>query len=181
MSMPSTSMPSTSMRTDSSRSSRRRRWSPLVRVEGRSMLPTLRPGRVLVTRPPVGRLRVGDVVVIAAPDGGRLVKRLAAGPGDVVRMGAGRLSVNGPPPSGAYIETWRVPSGQWFVVGDNVAESDDSRVWRQPFVPATAITGVALGLRRKASRPAAAPSGSRPRPIQARRADGRRLRETGGA
>lgn len=109
------------------------------------MLPTLRPGRVLLTRPVSGRLRVGDIVVIAAPDGGRLVKRLVAGPGDLVRMGAGRLSVNGPRPAGAHVETWRVPAEHWFVVGDNLAESDDSRVWRQPYVSSRAIIGVAVG------------------------------------
>lgn len=109
------------------------------------MLPTLRPGRVLLTRPVSGRLRVGDIVVIAAPDGGRLVKRLVAGPGALVRMGAGRLSVNGPRPEGAHVETWRVPAEHWFVVGDNLAESDDSRVWRQPYVSSRAIIGVAVG------------------------------------
>lgn len=115
------------------------------------MQPTLRAGQVLLTRPVGRRIAVGDVVVLAAAAPVPLcVKRVAAGPGDVVELEAGRLYVNDRPwdgrprVAGARVQTWRVPNGHYFVVGDNLRESTDSRVWPQPFVPASRISGVAV-------------------------------------
>jgi len=124
------------------------RWTPLVRIRGRSMQPTLAAGQVLLTRPARGRLAIGDVVVATTPAGARIVKRIAAAPGDVVTVEAGRLAVNGQPRdgqprlAGAHVQTWHVPPGHYFLVGDNLQASDDSRVWPQPFVAASRISGV---------------------------------------
>ena len=127
------------------------RWTPLVRIRGRSMQPTLAPGQLLLTRPAGRAVAVDDIVVVTAAPGTLCVKRVAAGPGDVVELEAGRLSVNGCPWSGppggagARVQTWRVPDSHYFLVGDNLRESDDSRVWPEPFVAASRISGVALG------------------------------------
>lgn len=116
------------------------------------MLPTLTHGQVLFTRPARGPIAVGDVVVFTAAIGGLYVKRIAGMPGDIVTLEAGRLYVNGrawdggPRTTGAHVERWRVPDGHCFMVGDNLKESDDSRVWREPFVALARIGGV--GLRR---------------------------------
>ena len=86
-------------------------------VEGRSMLQAYKPGdRLLVEgityrrRPP----RVGEVVVVTQPAAmGRLdLKRIAAGPGAEVTVGGA------PDFLGA---------DEWYVVGDNLDESTDSR------------------------------------------------------
>jgi signal peptidase I len=128
------------------------RWIPFVRICGRSMLPTLAHGQVLLTRPVRGRVAAGDVVVLSAATGRLYVKRIAALPGDVVTLGAGRLYVNGrswdggPHAAAAYVARWHVPPGHCFVVGDNPHESDDSRVWREPFVALARIAGVAVRL-----------------------------------
>lgn len=127
------------------------RWIPVLRVKGRSMLPTLTDGQVLVMRPARGRIAQRDIVVFAAADRRLYVKRIAGMPGDVVTLEAGRLYVNGrawdgsPRVVGVHVEQWRVPEGHCFVVGDNPRESDDSRVWREPFVALARIGGVALG------------------------------------
>ena len=126
------------------------RWTPLVRIRGRSMQPTLAPGQLLLTRPAGRAVAVDDIVVVTTTPGTLCVKRVAAGPGDVVDLEAGALYVNGRPWTGrsggvgARVETWRVPPGHYFLVGDNLRESDDSRVWPQPFVAASRISGVAL-------------------------------------
>jgi signal peptidase I len=115
------------------------------------MQPTLYAGQMLLTRPAGRHITVGAVVVLATTVPGALyVKRVAAGPGDVVELEAGRLYVNGcpwndwPRVAGARVCTWRVPDDHYFVVGDNLRESTDSRVWAQPFVPASRISGVAV-------------------------------------
>jgi signal peptidase I len=119
------------------------------------MHPTLEHGQLLLTRPRIGRLEVGDIVVFRAGLGVRYVKRIVARPGDLVELEAGRLFVNQrsydgyPRTAGARVQTWRVPDGHVFVVGDNAAQSDDSRVWHEPFVPLTRINGVALAGRRR--------------------------------
>ena len=86
-------------------------------VEGRSMLRAFAPGdRLLVEglsyrlRPP----RVGEVMVISRlADATRLdIKRVAAGPSSTVMVGAE--------------ERVLVPD-EWYVLGDNLSESQDSR------------------------------------------------------
>src|SRR5439155_20073580 len=97
-------------------------------VQGRSMLPSLRPG----DRAAVGRFsyrfrppRAGEVAVLYQADGfPRLdVKRIRAGPGEAVRVEE-REAILGP--------------DEWFVQGDNPNESTDSRhlgpVRRKDFV-----------------------------------------------
>ncbi|WP_200926664.1 S26 family signal peptidase [Sphaerimonospora mesophila] len=119
-----------------------RRRLAVITVEGRSMEPALRSGdRVLVRRVPLGRVRRGDIVVIAQPEpaprhpatvGGRpdrgvrdiaqgswVIKRAAALPGDPVPapVAAAVSAAPGSP----------VPAGRLVALGDNAALSFDSR------------------------------------------------------
>jgi len=115
------------------------------------MEPSLADGRVVMTLPVGGRARRGDVVALHLGAGPRLVKRLVAGPGDIVELESGRLRVNdveldGPRVPGAFVQTWTVPPEHWFVVGDNRSVSTDSRSWAEPFVPSSAIQGRVLGV-----------------------------------
>jgi signal peptidase I len=110
----------------------------VVTVQGSSMEPTLRAGeRLLVRRVPVTAMEPGQVVVVEiAPDDGHpgrstdrpwnagndgryLVKRLAAMPGDPVPQVLGR--------SGTILAGDTVPPDRIVVLGDNAADSYDSR------------------------------------------------------
>lgn len=128
------------------------RWTPFVRIRGRSMLPALVNGQILITRPACGCFAKGDVVVFTMTTGHLYVKRIAGMPGDLVTLEAGRLYVNGHAwdggarTTGAHVERWQVPDGHCFVVGDNLRESDDSRVWSEPFVALARVCGVAFKL-----------------------------------
>ena len=92
--------------------------------------------------------RRGDVVVFEAPTtavarcgaGGAYVKRIVGLPGDTVRMTHGYVSIDGKPlDESAYIRSgvqrgaasgiWKVPSGRFFLLGDNRNDSCDSRTW----------------------------------------------------
>jgi signal peptidase I len=110
-------------------------------IPSESMAPTLRPGdHVLVEKlsSRFGSPRRGDLVVFRAPDGGSLaVKRVVGLAGDHVAIEDGVLAVNGRLQREPYVDHSSVdsvyfgpvvvPRGDVFVMGDNRADSHDSR------------------------------------------------------
>ena len=105
-----------------------------------SMVPTLEVGdQIVVTRYFGGRPERGHVVVFRSPETGEvLVKRVVGLPGDLIDSRLGRVRVGGytlPEPylasaadSGA-VDSQIVPADTYFVLGDNRADSLDSRNW----------------------------------------------------
>ncbi len=93
----------------------------------------------------------GDIIVFQTPpaaarvcgEGGTFIKRIVGLPGDTVSEdGYGDISVNGRPlpepyvsPKARALDTshhnlqWTVPTGDYFVLGDNRSASCDSREW----------------------------------------------------
>jgi signal peptidase I len=114
----------------------------------------------------------GDVIVFRYPEDPHLVfiKRVVGVPGDLLKVQNGRLYVNGRRAAEPYVhhtggrldptvaqaaiagsslhhpwslsEPYRIPAGQFFVMGDNRTDSDDSRDWGT--VPRSAIVGEGL-------------------------------------
>ena len=127
-----------------------------------SMEPTLHVGdRILVNKLSVrfGTINIGDIIVFKAPpaehcDDGAftdLVKRVIGLPGDVMTSKGNVVYVNGKPlkePWTYYptlnppIKKFTVPANSYFVMGDNRANSCDSRFWGA--VPHSDIIGKAF-------------------------------------
>ncbi len=125
-----------------------------VRVENISMEPTLQPGEFLLVNKlayRLGDVSHGDVVIFHYPlnPNEDYIKRVIGLPGDEVTVQNGQVMVNGKlvvepyimaPPH--YNNTWIVPEGQLFVLGDNRNSSSDSHNWG--FVPYENLVGKAL-------------------------------------
>jgi signal peptidase I len=115
-----------------------------AKVQGSSMEPTLSDGDRLVVNKLAYRFRdpqVGDIVMLYYPldPDKTFVKRIVAGPTDVIRSVEGQLYRNDTllPDDFATdevrsVDTWGpevIKPGSYFVVGDHRNSSSDSRAW----------------------------------------------------
>lgn len=128
--------------------------SARVRVENISMLPTLKPGDFLLVNRvgyKFGNPSIGDIIVFHAPGASDTdyIKRVVGLPGDHINISDGIVYVNNQPlyepfiaEAPRYTGEWIVPSGEYFVLGDNRNNSSDSHMWG--FVPRDDIVGRAI-------------------------------------
>jgi signal peptidase I len=128
----------------------------VTEVVSLSMAPALTPGRRLLTRRQSAAarpLRRGDVVVVESAELRRpVIKRVVGLPGEHIDVGKdGRVQVAGhdlPEPyvvhRGGRPSAFDVPTGHLLLLGDNRARSSDARMWRQPYVPVSAVLGRVL-------------------------------------
>jgi signal peptidase I len=128
--------------------------SARVRVDGESMLPTLKNGEfVLVNKLSYrfGDVQRGDIIVFHFPMNREeeLIKRVIGLPGDHVVIQNQQVSVNDQPISEPYIASaplyageWTVTDGHLFVLGDNRNDSSDSHSWG--LLPNEEVVGKAI-------------------------------------
>ena len=129
--------------------------SARVRVDGFSMLPTLKDGEyVLVNRLAYFNDKVpehGDIIVFQSPQSQNLdlIKRVIGVPGNTVKIYNGVVQVDGETLAEPYIASapvyngeWVVPEGVVFVLGDNRNDSSDSHAWG--FLPLENVVGKAV-------------------------------------
>jgi signal peptidase I len=99
-----------------------------------------------------GRPVRGDIIAFHhdAPAPEIFIKRVIGLPGDRVAIDKGRVTVNGSPLAEPYVRypdertfpSVTVPPGALYVLGDNRADSDDSRFWG--FVQQKEVLGKAM-------------------------------------
>lgn len=97
-------------------------------VPSESMEPTIHKNSFVLGLRPYGELKTGDIIIFRH-DGKLLVKRIAATEGETVIHG---------------VESIIVPPGCFYVLGDNVENSLDSRYWEVPFVYEKDVTGIVI-------------------------------------
>ncbi|MCX7884089.1 MAG: signal peptidase I [Caloramator sp.] len=127
-----------------------------ILVPTESMYPTIKvQDRIFVTRVyHPEKLKRGDIVVFYSDElRERLVKRLIGLPGDRIDIKNGTVYINGKKYNEPYVfnkddytssETFVVPSGEYFFLGDNRPNSLDSRYWQYSYIKADKIEGKAI-------------------------------------
>jgi signal peptidase I len=127
--------------------------SARARVDGYSMLPTLKNNQYVLVDRLVLHYQRGDIIVFRPPmypaestirrllgmpnsQYEDYIKRVIGLPGDTVKVENGTVYVNGNALNEPYIAAapaysgeWTVPAGQLFVMGDNRNDSSDSHSW----------------------------------------------------
>jgi signal peptidase I len=128
--------------------------SARVRVDGFSMVPTLQNGEYVLVNRLAYRNSLperGDIIVFESPQVSDLdlIKRVIGLPGDTVRISGGQVWVNDQVLDEPYIaaapvynNSWNVPEGNLFVLGDNRNDSSDSHAWG--FLPIENVIGKAI-------------------------------------
>ena len=138
--------------------------TPTLRVDDCILVPKLAYGlRVPFSREAIvswSNPTRGEVVVFNRQDdpatrvdesARTMVKRVIGLPGDQVLIRGAEVYVNGERLSEPYArwrrggiadeQTFVVPDGELFMLGDNRDESYDSRFWTRPFVPTSRVVG----------------------------------------
>ncbi|WP_315078230.1 signal peptidase I [uncultured Clostridium sp.] len=124
-----------------------------VWITSGSMIPTLEvKDRLVATRVHnPENLNRGDIVIFDSDELKEiLIKRLIGLPGDHIEIKNGIVSVNGEQLAEDYVKNnedydgiFDVPEGEYFFLGDNRANSDDSRYWKNPYIKSEKIQGKA--------------------------------------
>ena len=128
--------------------------SARIKIDGSSMEPNLHHGEFVIVSKinyRFGEPERGDVVVFDFPRNitQEYIKRIIGMPGEQIRVGDGKVYINGILLTEPYLNIepkyegeWVVPENNLFVLGDNRNNSSDSHTWG--IVPMDNVIGEAL-------------------------------------
>lgn len=127
----------------------------LVTVPTGSMETTIMPGdRLYVNKLfDVNDVKRGDILVFQSDElDARLVKRLIGLPDETVEInGKGEVFIDGQKLEEPYVnqvrgetQTFKIPEGTYFFLGDNRPISVDARYWQSPYISQEKIIGKAV-------------------------------------
>ncbi len=123
-------------------------------IPSSSMEPTLRVGDITIgLRTNVKAYKRGDIIVFQSDELGELLcKRIIGVGGDTIQFQDGYVFLNGELlDESKYLDTevetncmqtFTVPEGTVFVMGDNRENSYDARYWTQPYIDISKITSI---------------------------------------
>ena len=123
-----------------------------VRVEGSSMVPTLKDGDILVLNKLSHNYKRFDIVVVST-NKSKIVKRIIGLPGENIEYKDNKLYIDGKVIEDKTVEATddftlkelygmnRIPDGYYFVMGDNRDGSSDSRDYRIGLIKKDNILG----------------------------------------
>ena len=97
-------------------------------VPSGSMEPTLKTGSLILALRIHPEPKVGDIAVFEYGDT-LMVKRIAAAGGDAIEHNGKQIMV---------------PEGYYYMLGDNVSDSYDSRYWDDPFISRDDVIAIVL-------------------------------------
>lgn len=109
-------------------------------VPSASMEPTIKKDSLIFGWQIHNTPEVGDIVVFEK-DGVLQVKRVAASPGNIVDYSSLEYMDSLPIPE-RNMPVVTVPAGCYFLLGDNVQNSLDSRYWDNPFISEDQIVAI---------------------------------------
>ena len=126
----------------------------LVTVPTGSMETTIMPGDRLYANKlfSINDAKRGDILVFQSDElDAKLVKRLIGLPGETVEINEnGQVFINGEEIDEPYVnqargiaQTFNVPEGKYFFLGDNRPISVDARYWSNPYISEDKIIGKA--------------------------------------
>jgi signal peptidase I len=114
----------------------------VVTVKGKDMEPTIYDGSYVLVTESVENLRRGDIVVFRNPanPAQSFVKRIVGLPEERVQIRSGTVYIEDKALEETYVDQRRnrypmhtksehIPSGSYYVLGDNRDASNDSRLW----------------------------------------------------
>jgi len=128
----------------------------LMLIQGDSMLPTYHHMQLVLIRKNPEHISEGNVIAFHSETlSADLVKRVVACPGDRIVIQDGTLYINGEiskvyPEEGSFLyagildKPVLLSAGQYFVIGDYIAESHDSRYEEVGIVKEESILGVVI-------------------------------------
>lgn len=130
-------------------------WFQIVLIHGESMSPSYHNMQLVIINKYSKNYTYGDVIAFQCEGLNTvLIKRIVACPGDKVQIQEGQLHVNNQISKVFSLDTFEyvgiaqntilLEDGQYFVIGDNIAQSKDSRYPEVGLISKEEILGIII-------------------------------------